>query len=153
MIIHYFRLLKLIKAKSLYFKLSRVGIVSHELNLNYRNKLNSLIRRSKKKYFLDSFARCRGDISKTWKLIRGALSQGVSDRSIKSLIIENVEEASEMKLAEEFNNFFSSVAVDIYRLVLQRLVCLPSTISKAICQILFFCTRFRKPNALKSLLR
>ena len=52
-------------------------------------------------------------MSKTWKLIRGALSQGVSDRSIKSLIIENVEEASEMKIAEEFNNFFSSVAVDL----------------------------------------
>ena len=81
-------LLKLIKAKSLYFKLSRVGIVSHEFNLNYRNKLNSFIRRSKNKYFLDSSpARCRGDMSITWELIRGALSQGLSDRSMKSLII------------------------------------------------------------------
>ena len=38
-------LLKQIKAKSLYFKLSRVSIISHEFNLNYRNKLSSLIRR------------------------------------------------------------------------------------------------------------
>ena len=55
---------KLIEAKSNYFQLYRMSIVTHDENKVFRNKVQSIIRKYKTKYFSDMFENSKNDMKK-----------------------------------------------------------------------------------------
>ena len=85
------RLLELIKLKSLYIKLYRRGIVSHNFNKSFKNKLNSLIDKSKRSYYIYAINAYRGDMARTWKLIKNEINFGEPNKSIKALYLSVIQ--------------------------------------------------------------
>lgn len=71
---------------------------SREENNAVRNKVNSLIRSAKYKYYHDAFRVCTNDIKKTWSIVRDLLPGNISRKSIKSLLIDNVDVSDEIDI-------------------------------------------------------
>ena len=103
-------ILNSIKTKAKYFKLSKLGIISGELNRMYRNKLNSVIRRAKQAYFREVFSNCEGNIKQTWRAIRNLLAKNCNSKKIKSLMVNDEVTANCQDIAECFSNYFSGIA-------------------------------------------
>ena len=55
-----------IKTKSKYFQLYKQNIITKERNDRFKNLLNQLIRKSKRKYFCEYFDSCFNNVKKTW---------------------------------------------------------------------------------------
>ena len=100
---------KLIEAKSDYFHLYRLSIVSLEENKRFRNKVHSIIRKQKSNYFSDILANSRNDIKKTWKIINNILSKNRKSNEINRIICNNVIYTDNDDIANEFNKFFCSI--------------------------------------------
>ena len=73
-------IIKSIKTKAHYFKLSKLGIISNEANKTYKNKLNSVIRLAKKTYYHRMLSDYSSDIKPTCKAIRSLLTKKQSNR-------------------------------------------------------------------------
>jgi len=60
----------------------------------------------KKMYYSNHFQEVKGDISKTWGLIRSIINNGVSKAdSVKELKIDNAICTDSKKIADKFNEF------------------------------------------------
>ena len=106
-------ILKLIKAKSDFFKLHKLGLVTDQENKVYKNKVNSMIKRAKTDYYKISFLKHKNNIKKTWKLIKSLISCGIKSANTKSLITNGIEYSGDSTLANMFNNFFSNIATQL----------------------------------------
>ena len=104
---------KLVKAKSDYFHLYRLGVISEVQNNSFKNKVNRIIRDSKILYMKSRFLLFRSNVKKTWGLINDLIGRKVSRYSIKLLIVNGVEITDELEIAEIFANHFSRVAVEL----------------------------------------
>ena len=62
-------LIKLTRLKSLYFNLWRAKIISTQENNFFKNRLTSILRSNKIKYYKALFEKLRHDMRKTWSLI------------------------------------------------------------------------------------
>ena len=96
---------QIIKTKSHYFKLYRLGIISKSENNKYKNMLNNKIRHARKLYYRNSFDKCRNDIKATWKLIKSNLSPSYCRRNINSIIVNDCEIVDEEVMADNFNSY------------------------------------------------
>ena len=65
---------KLIRYKSQYFNLMKMNLITREENRFFRNKVNSIIRKSKIQYYKHKFNSFQSDLKKTWFLINSILS-------------------------------------------------------------------------------
>ena len=102
-------ILRSIKTKSNYFKLYKQGVISKATNNSYRNAVNRLIRIAKKNYFLNTFENVGNNIRSTWKNIRNIMGNK-RDKTSYSLLIDNEEVSDPVRVSEQFNLFFSTVA-------------------------------------------
>ena len=100
----------LIKLKSWYFKLLKLGLLSKEQNNSLKNKICREILLSKRKYYEKCFENCQSDLKKTWKLVKSALGCSLSNAQIKSILHENIEYFDDQIIADLFNSYFSNVA-------------------------------------------
>ena len=76
----------------------------------YRNKLNHIIRISKKQYFSDKFYNCKNDIKRTWSIINGILHTKTSKSSIPDTLKFDGNLINEPnRIANAFNNFFVNI--------------------------------------------
>ena len=103
----------ILKAKSLYFQLMKSGIIGIDENNIFKNKVCSLIRKIKKKYYENIFARNLNNISKTWALIRNLAHGFHENRTIFRIILNNAEYTDHGEIAEIFASYFSSVAREL----------------------------------------
>lgn len=110
-------LLQSIKNKSKYFKLYKLGLISHVFYTNYKNKLTSLIRRSKEQYFHSEFSRLKNDVKRTWNVINDLTNKHKNKQTIKSIIINDDIVTDRGEMAEYFNNYFSSIATELDSLI------------------------------------
>ena len=83
-------LLNLIKQKSEYYKLYKLGIISHENNSRFRNSVNYNIRKAKKDYYMNIFDIYKTNIRKNWSKIYELMGKSNARTSIKSLNIDGV---------------------------------------------------------------
>ena len=105
---------KLIGAKSQYMQLMRWGVVSVSENNVFKNRVKSIIVRSKKKYLHDYFDRNTGNIRNTWRMIRTVLSTKNYDKKyIKSIVWNGLEYSGDVEVANAFNDYFSTIARDL----------------------------------------
>ena len=76
-------IMQIIKNKSKYFKLNKLGLISDESYKNYRNSVNSIIRRAKINYYSNIF-NSNPNPKKTWSTIKNILGHGK-----KTIIVKN----------------------------------------------------------------
>ena len=78
----------------------------------YRNKLQSLINRAKKDYFVSKFDAAKGDTKKTWQIIGETLNSKHKENLPDSFTINDVYTTNKIDIASEFNNFFSNIGAN-----------------------------------------
>ena len=100
---------KLIEAKSKYFQLYKLSLVTLTENNRFRNKVNSIIRKHKTKYYSDMLENCKNDLKKTWSIINNLLSKNTKSKDINKIIFNNVTYTCSADIANAFNNFFCSI--------------------------------------------
>ena len=81
---------KLIKAKCQYFQLYRLSLASIEENKIFRNKVNSMIRKHKAKFYADLFENSKSDLRNTWKIINNLISKTKKTKEITRIICSNI---------------------------------------------------------------
>ena len=76
----------------------------------YRNKLNNLIRKSKREYFYSEFKNTRNNIKETWKTINSIIGRR-KNRSVQSTFKpEQAEKLTDpKKISDAFNTFFVDI--------------------------------------------
>ena len=104
-------IMKSIKTKSSYFKLLKLGLITKQFNDNYRNKLTTIIRKSKLTFYSKAFENCKSNMKQTWSLIKNIANNSNDRISIKKILIDDVEITSEPRMAEVFNEYFANVAI------------------------------------------
>ena len=81
----------------------------------YRNILSSAIRNAKKTYFNNKFEDCRASLKKTWKCINNLLRPNSKDSNTIKLKIDNSVISNPIVVANEFNNYFVTIASKLKR--------------------------------------
>ena len=99
----------LVKLKSEFFSLSRSGLVTPLENNVIKNRLNSKIRSVKRNYFNKLFSDCVGNMRKTWININYLISRTTNRKTIKSIIVNNIECFEQLSIAKIFNDYFSEI--------------------------------------------
>ena len=66
---------KLIIAKSQYFQLYKLSLVSLNENKEFRNKVQYIIRKHKAKFYANLFENSRSDLKQTWKIINNLITK------------------------------------------------------------------------------
>ena len=108
------RIHKLLKLKSSYFKLLKLGLITKVENNRFKNRVKSIVDKSKKIYYKNMFHINRNNIIKTWSTIKLILSKNPSRREpIKKIIYDNIEYINDHEIANIFNNYYSNIALEL----------------------------------------
>ena len=76
----------------------------------YRNKLNNLIRKSKRDYFYSKFRNSRNNIKETWKTINSIIGRVTKVSTQSNFKTDDAENITEPKnISNAFNNFFVDI--------------------------------------------
>ena len=108
--IHY-----LISLKSKYFQLLKLGLVSKYDNNRFKNRVKSIIQRSKSEYYNSYFLNNRNDMLNTWKMIRNLTFNNKAQTSIKNIISNGSVISDDLYIAEAFNEYFCNIASNLDR--------------------------------------
>uniref|UniRef100_A0A7M5VBW5 Reverse transcriptase domain-containing protein n=1 Tax=Clytia hemisphaerica TaxID=252671 RepID=A0A7M5VBW5_9CNID len=79
----------------------------------YRNQIVNLSKLSKKNYYTSFFQRYSNNMKKVWSGIRDIISSKTQNNSNISISIDGQIQSKPDKVANHFNNFFTSIADDI----------------------------------------
>jgi hypothetical protein len=79
----------------------------------YRNVYNSLLRLRKKLYYGESLNNASKNPKKIWEILNEITSRKSCSNKIEKIISNGMEIRDENKMADEFNNFFSTVGKKI----------------------------------------
>lgn len=74
-----------------------------------RNKVNSLVRSAKKRHFQEKLVAVEGDSHKSWDILNSLLGRSRPKSASREFLIEQRITCDESVIAEEFNNFFSTI--------------------------------------------
>ena len=101
---------RLIEARSQYFRLFKLGIVSRQENNQFRNRVNQIIQKTKNQYYTKLFDLYKNSVSKTWNLINSLTGRKYSNRQIKQIILDGKEISDSDEMCNAFNNYFGNIA-------------------------------------------
>ena len=104
---------KLVKFKSQYFHLHRIGIVSTAENRMFSNRVKCLIKQSKENYFRKILNLNRNNMQKTWKTLNYLIKGNLDKNHIKHLIVNDIDLFEADEIAIVMNNYFSSIPNDL----------------------------------------
>ena len=79
----------------------------------YKNKLNSLIRTSKKRYFSSQFETRKGNVKGTWNVINSVLNKGKHKPNPSYIIQDGVTIEGDKEISDAFNDYFVSVGAKL----------------------------------------
>jgi len=72
----------------------------------YRNKLNTLIRTTEKKYYEEKFMEATDDMKKTWKIIKNIISRNKQNSLTESFVDNGKTITDKNAIVQKFNDFF-----------------------------------------------
>ena len=76
----------------------------------YRNKLNTLIRTTEKKYYEEKFMEATDDMKKTWKMIKKNIISRNKQNSATESFVDNGKIISDKNaIVQKFNDFFVNI--------------------------------------------
>ena len=104
---------KLIQAKSQYFQLFKLGIVSRQENNIFKNKVQKILYRIKLNYYRNLFEYNKTNIGKTWEIINSLVNRKIKNNSILKILHEDREIFDDFEMSEIFNNYFVSLAENL----------------------------------------
>ena len=78
-----------------------------------RNKVNKIVANAKNQYYLNAFSRFRSNSRKKWQLINELSGNSRPSSKIDSLNVGNLSYESPNQIADQFNNFFNEIALDL----------------------------------------
>ena len=102
-----------IDRKHFLFRQYKHGLTSFQTYNSFKNSLTNDSRRAKSLYFRNKFKRFNGDIRKTWTTIKHVLRGNNYKTNSITLLNNNVQVSDFGKVAGIFNDYFSSVAVNL----------------------------------------
>ena len=107
-------ILKSIKTKALYFKLSKLGLIAERENKVYKNRLTNIIRSAKKHFLKGRFENCKQNLGETWRNIRRVIGKNDHiSQKIKFLSEEDGNITDCSSIASVFNDYFTSVPLSL----------------------------------------
>ena len=104
---------RLLRAKSQYFNLYKMGILTKSENCAYKNKIVSILRKTKINYYKHMFSVNKTNMKRTWSLINGLISKNLSNSKVKKIIVDNVEFSNDEEIAQIFNDYFCSIGTQL----------------------------------------
>ena len=104
---------KLIRAKSDYFQLFRLGVISKQENNAFKNRVLNKIKLAKRVYYKNKFESNNGNMKNTWSLIRELMLSNRKISSLDRVIYRNAEYTEQSDIARIFNDYFSNVAIEL----------------------------------------
>ena len=104
---------ELIRVKSEYFRLFKLGFVNSSENNYFKNRVKTYIDKSKKLYYQKLFIQNRTNIKNTWKLINDLISNGVDRGKVNRIIWNGTEYNNSTDIASIFNNYFNNIAQNL----------------------------------------
>jgi len=110
-------ILNSIKQKCNLFKMQKLGIIDHQVHMQYRNNLTQYIRTAKISYYRGIYNNFRSNTKKIWETInelrdKQQLKTKTSSLHYNGHYIDNPED-----IAEAFNEHFTNVAIHLNRLL------------------------------------
>ena len=63
----------------------------------------------KQDYYIKKLDETKGDMKKTWKILKNAMNQNIKANSIEKVVIRNTEITANAETVEAFNEHFASV--------------------------------------------
>ena len=103
---------KLIKAKSTYFHLFKLKIVSETENKTFRNKVQKILKTAKNQYYRRLFEENMSNPQKTWKNIKNLCGSNTV-RSLDKITLNNVDYYDNAGIAHALNEHFSETALNL----------------------------------------
>ena len=107
------RLIQMIKLKSHYFKLLRLGLITKRVNNELKNRIGRMITDAKNSYYIDQFNNSRRDIKKTWDLLRQLTGRNKPKHTIKKILFNNIMFSEECDISEALNDHFANIGLKL----------------------------------------
>lgn len=100
-----------IKKRQAYFLLYHQNKIPKNLYVRFRNFVTHQIRHSRKQYYLNKFNEYNNNIRKTWQTINNIINPCSHNNKtrITKLIVDNITYENDKDIANQFNDFFTSV--------------------------------------------
>ena len=103
----------LVKRKSTYFELFRLGAISRAENNNFKNKVKSHINKAKSTYYRNLLNENISNMQKTWETINFLMNRTSKSSSLKKLIVNDIEYYDSKEISNLFNEFFLKTPLDL----------------------------------------
>ena len=99
----------MVRNKSSYFGLLRIGAITKQENNQYKNKIKSAIDKAKIAYYNQLFNKNVNNMRNTWKTINHLVKGPSKNSTVESLFCGGIEYTEARDICEIFSNFFASV--------------------------------------------
>lgn len=76
----------------------------------YRNKINSLITKTKASYFRNKISENAADSKFIWKTVNNSLDKNLTSEEVKSIKVNDKIVNSKLQIADEFNSYYINIA-------------------------------------------
>ena len=90
-----------------------MGLITRAENNTIKNRINSLVKSAKNKYYADSFQAYRNNMKKSWSILQELMGKKKTRRDIISIFNDDTEETCPQKISDTFANFFSTVGSNL----------------------------------------
>ena len=104
---------ELIKKKSTYFELYRLGAITKEENNRFKNKVKSKIDKAKNNYYNNLLKNNFGNIRFMWETLNSLMNRQSKDRSPGCILEGSREIYEDEEIANVFNNYFTNVPLEL----------------------------------------
>ena len=104
---------ELIRNKSTYFDMLRIGAISKQENNMYKNKVKTAIDRAKSKYYKKLFDKNMGNLRATWKTLNSLMHRSSNPSTVKSLVQNSIVFFDDENISKIFSDFFAKVSVHL----------------------------------------
>ena len=106
------RLKKCIKKKYKLYNLLKRGLIQRRFFTRYKNLLNWVTEKMRRRYFYNKFLSSNGDLKQTWKNINNVLSRKTKS-NIGEIVDDNHTLLQGQHMVQCFNNYFCNIASDL----------------------------------------
>jgi hypothetical protein len=88
-----------------------------EIFIKYRNRLNTLLRKTERDYYSSKFKSAMGNMKDTWKLINSALKSNSKPTLSEHFLVNGIRIVDKQEIVRSFNNYFGNIGPHLASLI------------------------------------